>query len=303
MGHPSPSQTVMEKGAKAKKGTCDMEHGWAQTPGDLLSARDAILARIVDSVAPDEDVVAVWLTGSVGRGEDDAWSDLDLHLAIEDARLDAWWQMRESLYREIAPPVFVHREKPSNAQEGGRFQLVYFPGPVEVDWNVGPVSMATRPPTSRILFARRDVPIAASRPIDADERCEQLQQATDFFWAMTPIAVKYAGRGATTDAVGQIELLARGLSRTWWLLHGSANLSSLNPLVEQELEAILPRMDPVIDPSRCLEEIVASMSVMVALRPELEAAEVRWPTSLVSQVESIVEIARGVVDRNGGALR
>ena len=130
------------------------------------------------------------------------------------SHLDAWWLARESLYREIAPPLFMQREKPSNAQEGGRFQLVYFPGPVEVDWNVGPVSMATRPPTSRMLFARQDIPFSPAPSIDADERRERLQQATDFFWAMTPIAVKYAGRGATTDAVDQIELLARGLTES-----------------------------------------------------------------------------------------
>lgn len=286
-----------------ESGTCDMELGSARTLGDLGAKRNNILTRIVDKADQDERVVAAWLTGSIGRGEDDAWSDLDLHLAIEDAHLDAWWLARESLYCEIAPPLFMQREKPSNAQEGGRFQLVYFPGPVEVDWNVGPVSMATRPPTSRILFARQDIPVSQARSIDADERRERLQHATDFFWAMTPIAVKYAGRGATSDAVDQIELLARGLTEAWRVLRGSANLSLQNPLVEPELAAILPMMDPAIDPSRCLEEIVASMSVMVALRPELEAAEVRWPTSLVSQVEAIVEVARGVIDSRGGDIR
>ena len=280
-----------------------MEPGAARTPGDLAAMRNEILTRIVDRGEQDERVVAAWLTGSFGRGEDDAWSDLDLHLAIEDAHMDAWWQARESLYREIAPPLFMQREMPSNAQEGGHFQLVYFPGPVEVDWNVGPVSLATRPPTSRMLFARRDIPVSQAQSIDADERRERMQHATDFFWAMTPIAVKYAGRGATTAAVDQIDLLSRSLAEVWWVLHASEHLSSQNPLVEPELAAILPMMDPAIDPSRCLAEIVASTSAMAALRPELEAAGVRWPAPLVAQVEAIVEVARGVIDSNGGDIR
>ncbi len=177
---------------------------------------------------------------------------------------------------------------------------MYFPGPVEVDWNVGPVSLATRPPTSRMLFAREDIPIATAQPIDIDARRERLQHATDFFWAMTPIAVKYAGRGATSDAVDQIGLLARGLSEAWWVLRGSANLFHQNPLVEPELAAMLPRLGPVIDPARCLEGIVAAMSSMVMLRPELDAAGVRWPSSLVLETEAIVRIARVIIDGSGG---
>ena len=277
-----------------------MELEFARSLGVLEAMRNNILIRIVDRVSQDERVVAVWLTGSFGRGEDDAWSDLDLHLAIEDAHFESWWQARESLYREIAPPLFVQREKPSNAQEGGHFQLVYFPGPVEVDWNVGPVSLAARPLTSRMLFARQDIPITQARMIDDDQRRERLQKSTDFFWAMTPIAVKYVGRGATTDAVDQIELLARAITDVWRLLRGSANLFSLNPLFEPELAAILPTMDPVIDPSLCLGEIVRSMSAMSGLRPELDAAGVRWPTTLVSHVEAIVAVARSVIDGNAG---
>jgi hypothetical protein len=30
----------------------------------------------------------------------------------------------------------------SNAQAGGDFQLVIFGGPLEVDWNIGPLSLA-----------------------------------------------------------------------------------------------------------------------------------------------------------------
>src|SRR5690349_1264163 len=90
---------LMERWAvAAKRGTCGMEPAAARTLGDLAAMRDAILARIVEKAATDERVVAAWLTGSFGRGEDDAWSDLDLHFAIEDAHLDAWWLARESLY-------------------------------------------------------------------------------------------------------------------------------------------------------------------------------------------------------------
>lgn len=276
-----------------------MERAPARTLSGLAARRDAVLLRIVDRVAQDDRVVAAWLTGSFGRGEDDAWSDLDLHLAIEDASLEEWWREREALYDEIAPPLFVQPEKPSNAQAGGHFQLVSVPGPVEVDWNVGPVSLATRPSTSRMLVARREIPIAPNPPLDAEARRQRLQRETDFFWAMTPIAVKYAGRGATTDAVDQIDLLVRAVCGVWWVLHGSENVTSPNPRFERDLVAILPALGPAIDPSQCLAGIVQAMSAMEDLRPDLELAGVEWPAALVAQTEALVAIARQAIDARG----
>jgi len=46
--------------------------------------RDDLLERIVATLQADSRVVAAWLSGSFGRGVEDAWSDLDLHVAIED---------------------------------------------------------------------------------------------------------------------------------------------------------------------------------------------------------------------------
>jgi hypothetical protein len=274
----------------------DMEA--ARTLDGLGTKRDDILQRIIETAGKDDRVVAVWLTGSFGRGEADAWSDLDLHLAIDDACLDAWWRSRDAFYRQIAPPLLILPERISNAQEDARMQLVSFPGPVEVDWNIGPVGVATRPSTSRVLFARQDIPVARPLPLDPDTRRDRLQWATDYFWAMTPIAVKYAGRGATTRAVDQIKLLStRGLTEVWRGVHASPSLSSPNPRVEPGLAAILPILDPVIDSSRCLEAIVSAMSAMVALKPELDAAGVRWPAAMVPQVEALVEVARRAIEQ------
>jgi predicted nucleotidyltransferase len=45
-----------------------------------------LLARVVEMLAADERVRAVWLSGSVGRGVADAGSDLDLVVTATDAR-------------------------------------------------------------------------------------------------------------------------------------------------------------------------------------------------------------------------
>lgn len=40
--------------------------------------RDRLLDRLVASLERDERVVAAWLSGSLGRGTADAWSDVDV---------------------------------------------------------------------------------------------------------------------------------------------------------------------------------------------------------------------------------
>ena len=65
-----------------------------------------------------------------------------------------FWADRCALYERVGRPVLVQGDMPSNAQAAGQFQLVIFDGPLEVDWNVGPLSLALRAPSHVLLFAR-----------------------------------------------------------------------------------------------------------------------------------------------------
>ena len=77
-------------------------------PVFTVAQRDAVVERAVELLQADERVLAVLLTGSLGRGTDDRWSDIDM-LALtrteaESAALTTDW---ESLaYREW--PVAHH---------------------------------------------------------------------------------------------------------------------------------------------------------------------------------------------------
>ena len=106
--------------------------------------RDDLLARIVGVLDADMRVRSAWLSGSFGRGEADAWSDLDLHVAIDDDKLVDVWVARHDLYAQVGRPVLVQPEMKSNAQPGAHFQLVVFDGPLEVDWNIAQPGQATR---------------------------------------------------------------------------------------------------------------------------------------------------------------
>ncbi len=118
-------------------------------------------------------------------------------------------QERDELYKRIGQPLLVQHDMDSPTQPGSRYQLVVYSGPFEVDWIVGPASQAVRCAETRILFARTDVPIEIPHSLPAEERRLKATDALTFFWAMAPIAIKFAGRGQSRRASQQIDLLTR----------------------------------------------------------------------------------------------
>src|SRR6266511_2672866 len=69
--------------------------------------RDALLARAQESLEGDPRVVAAWLFGSVGRGTEDALSDLDLFVVIADEHLEAVLAERDAFMARLGMPVLV----------------------------------------------------------------------------------------------------------------------------------------------------------------------------------------------------
>jgi predicted nucleotidyltransferase len=129
-----------------------------------------ILTSIDEVLRADSRVRAAWLCGSFGRDEADAWSDLDLRVAINDAAFASLLASRPALYEQIAQPILVQDEMASSTMPDGRFQLVIYPGPIEVDWVFEPVSKATRLPEVKVLFDWIGVPISVPPPLPRGER-------------------------------------------------------------------------------------------------------------------------------------
>lgn len=267
-----------------------------QTVQEYQAHRDALLARAVDALRDDPRVVAVWLSGSFGRGADDAWSDFDLHVAVADTTYDEFWEQREQLYCRVGDPILIQPEMSSNAQHGGRFQLVIYPGPVEFDWNFGPYSMASRPVETEQLFARCEIPLDIPAPLPDDGRCEQAQSAVTFFWAMAPIAVKYAVRRQSRRASAQIDLLTGSFIHLWRLVQLPDGPDPMAPAqnraTEKELDKVLPRHEAVITPDAALEFIRRLCAEVQALHPALRELDVAVPEAMPEALSGMIELAQ-----------
>jgi len=240
-------------------------------------------------------VGAAWLSGSFGRGEADEWADLDLHVAVKDAYYAAFLAERPSLYAKIGRPVLVQAEMASDSMSGGQFQLVVFEDAIEVDWNVGPVSKALLPLGHQVLIERENIPVMSPSPLAADQRRARAEHEISFFWAMAPIAVRYAGRRETRRAVRQIDLLTHALINLWRLARYPEGpepfLPATNRVLEPELNGLLPLLGPEITPRDALATIEALCERVVELHPALAAIGVPIPDEMPGEVKRVARIA------------
>jgi predicted nucleotidyltransferase len=67
--------------------------------------QEATIAAARAAFEPDERVLAAWLEGSLGTGEGDEWSDVDLHLAVADEVIAAFVDRPEALLGRIGEVV------------------------------------------------------------------------------------------------------------------------------------------------------------------------------------------------------
>ncbi len=80
--------------------------------------RAALLQRAIEVLTADARVVAAWLFGSMGRGDADDLSDIDLWLVVSDEHIDTMRVTRQDYVHALGTPLLIE-EAPQNAPPGG----------------------------------------------------------------------------------------------------------------------------------------------------------------------------------------
>lgn len=271
--------------------------------GCYAEARDTLLTRIVDALEADERVIAAWLSGSFGRGEGDEWADYDLHVVIDDAALPLFLADRDVLYARLGEVVLLQDEIPNAPAISDRFHLVNFAspyGPIEVDWSFIPASEARKPAGHRTLFQRRLMPSVEMPGLTSDKRRAALRKWAVFFWAMAPIAVKFAGRGDTRRAAGQIGLLSRALISLWRLLEESVPPEPWQPdfnrPLEPHLDVRLPKLGTTITPAGALAVIEQHCNLVESLQGSLGHVGAAVGPRIIEQTRELIRTAAAEIE-------
>lgn len=238
--------------------------------------RDALLTKIVETLARDERFVAGWLTGSFVSGLADSISDIDICIVVADLYSETFCQRldqpmsqtsaeRYSLFSQFGTPALIH-ENNNNAPEAGTFTFVlYSKSAIMADWTLIPQSKAKRPVQSILLFEKMEIPIALPpEPENLDQSKKAVAETWAFFWMMTAITVKYIFRGDSVFAAQWIESLhrivqeiKRHLERKPWL-YTRGSLSSLQATPETQLKSIRELCNHMLELKHRVSEFIGA---------------------------------------------
>jgi predicted nucleotidyltransferase len=121
----------------------------------LRAIREAWLRRAIDQLRADPDVWAAGFVGSLGRGNADDWSDVDLLIVVPDSQVDRSTDPARLPSSEQVTLSFDARHNvPRGAGSVGAHYVI--DGlPLAVDWYVYPLSQGAWVADAAIVFDRQ----------------------------------------------------------------------------------------------------------------------------------------------------
>jgi hypothetical protein len=195
--------------------------------------RAALLERLAATLRADERFAAAWLTGSFGRGGEDAYSDVDCTAVVLAGQADPLcvrpWRSagrttaeRLLLLQALSPsPVVLTHDAHGNAPEGGTHTNALYADGTRLDLTLVPLDRARRPQETRLLFQRR--PIPPEPPPTAEslaQRGHEAAQAAALFWIMAVATAKCRRRGWDVEVQALLTALRGHVERVRRLVAG-----------------------------------------------------------------------------------
>ena len=225
---------------------------------NYLRSRNVLITSLVTELSNDQRILAAWLTGSYGRNEADAVSDLDLTVVIAEPHHKVLCARQEQVSHTTTPerlellsrfgtPALIH-ENNHNAPEHGTFTFVlYSKSALMIDWVLIPSTNAERPSQSVLLFDKGNFPVAIPPlPESPEESKRVVAELWSFFWMMTAVTIKYIVRGDLVFVQTWLENLheklweiERRMQRvSWQEAYRRGSHSQFQPTRDQQIESL-----------------------------------------------------------------
>ncbi len=193
------------------------------------AARDALVERLRVELEADARFTAAWLYGSLGRGDGDELSDIDLVVVVEQGFVAQIckrpWETggqttpeRLRLFCQFGEPILIH-ENHQNAKPGGSFSFVrYRAGGVMVDWSLRPQMGAARAADTLLLFDKVGIALLPEQGDGPPARDEgKIAERAAFFWMMAGVTAKYLLRGDKAFVISWLVRLVDIVEEVEWM--------------------------------------------------------------------------------------
>jgi len=203
---------------------------------------DDLIARLVTSCAEDERIAAVFLGGSLARGESDEYSDIDLCVITYDDSYADVLSERPAFVRKLGTPLFLENFGNDNMA----FVILADGAEVELNFFRTRDLDSIRSGPHRVLLDKDGILAGVTFPgTEPDEatRVEALRQILFWFWHDLGHFTTAIGRGQLWWAAGQLEQLrsyyvnlirihqgGESQSEPYWKLDHEIETEPLDPL-------------------------------------------------------------------------
>ncbi len=251
----------------------------------LTEPASLLLTRLVEALHVDARFLSCWAGGSVGRGEADRWSDLDLAVMVADADYAACcneayclllaagtpllhWTGLSTEYVSVFTAFFDDGGQVDLCVHNARFGAVFFSYPVAMLFGEEPPAIA-RP---------------EGDPMATPQRCGAIRQRAFAFWLEVLFAAKYVARGNPVMASGHL-MGARGalvqvcdLSRAepeW--TPPTITFATWGHLTDEERAALETTLPAEGDLPRQLDAVIAAADTILAPAPRPRGARTSPP--------------------------
>ena len=252
--------------------------------------REALLHRAQQTLGTDDRFAAAWLFGSLGRGDGDALSDIDLFTVARDEHIAAFAANRQGWAHQIGTPLFTV-ENPVNAPPGGAYLMAWYPGadgPHAVDWYVQAQARALIPAQTRLLFDRVGLPRSSDPPrfgYGAEPTRSAVESATaDLLstWAMLLITAKYVARNPAETRMGLLQ----------WTI---PTLRSLEGFVGAEVSLAYDALPDHLGPAEKLALLRALAARTESLMPAAAANGVPVPAGIAAAARRYLDFVEAII--------
>ena len=167
---------------------------------------EAVIEQLVAACAADDRVAAVFLGGSLARGEADEYSDIDLCVIVRDEAYPDVIAGRDAFVRAVGEPLFLE----DFGHDHMAFAILADGTELELNFFRASDLETIRPGPHRVLLDKdailTGVTFASPEP-DREEQLEQLRQILFWFWHDVGHFAAAIGRGQLWWAAGQLEQL------------------------------------------------------------------------------------------------
>jgi predicted nucleotidyltransferase len=260
----------------------------AEQLAERVRERTDLIRLATSALSSDESVVAAWLAGSLGRGDADAYSDIDLWVVVRDEEMDAVREGRRRFVEVLGRPILIS-EAPQNAPPGGAYLWTFYPGkygPQHVDWNWLPEMGARIPADAQVLFDKvglSPAPGPQRVPPTGEELPAALTQECAFFWGMCAVVAKYIARGKQYDVLNLMNIVADTSDKVRWLL-GEGEMKSYKESLWDEVLVLTGQGEQL----GVLRMLAANMELEIS--PKVEEAGGEVPHGAIGQVKELFRL-------------